>query len=232
MNGTPDAPSAGSDPPAAPVHTEFAIEEVGKKDGRWRLVLRPGDLALLEGADPQPFVILREQMQKDVVLIEGLGVLSLKKPKKVAFKLSPEAVSAVADWLGTGALASFYLKQRYSWVLAIAIIWIFGSLPVPGNADAGVEAVPLDAFGMGLGVVLAISWAFAKWRPQPILFLVDSVWFLCLTGYLVLGVWDGRSKLWMILVAALLWMAIKGFKLFARFRGVKIDPQAASLNRR
>lgn len=222
MNRESDPPIVGDPPDASSTPQAFTIEEVGQSDRRWRLVIRPGDLALFEADDPQPFVILREQMQKDVVLIEGLRALAVKKPRKLNFKLTVEAVDAVGAWLGAGRLAAFYLKQRYSWVLAIAIIWVFGSLPMPGDPDAGIDAIPLDVFGLGLGLVLAVSWAFAKWRPHPGLFLVDSIWFLCLTGYLVNGVFNGRSKLWMILVGMLLWMAIKGFKLFARFRHTKI----------
>ena len=201
----------------------FAIEDMADKASRWRLVIRPSDLALFEQDDSQPFVLLRDQMLKDVMLSESLNVLAVKKPRKLTFRLPHEATSAVAEWLGEARLASFYLKQRYSWVLAIAIIWIFGSLPLPGDPDAGVEAVPMDVFGLVLGIFLAIAWLFAKWRPHPVLFLVDSIWFLGLSVYLSLEVWNGRSALWMLLVAILLWMAIKGFKHFSRFRGTQMN---------
>jgi len=197
----------------------FSVEEVGKPDQRWRVVIRPGDLALYEGDDPQPFIILREQMQNDVILIEGMHVLTLRKPKKVSLKLSPPASQAIADWIGAPALAGHYLKRRYSWVLPVAIIWILGSLPLPGDPESGVEAVPLDGIGIALGMALLISWAFSKWRPHPILFLVDSIWFLCLAGYLTYDVWNGRSKLWMILVGLLLWMVLTGFQHYTRFKG-------------
>ena len=141
------------------------------------------------------YVLLREQMQRDVVLIEGMRTLALNKPRKIMFRLPPEAVTAVVEWIGPSLLASHYLKRRYSWVLPLAIIWILGSLPVPGDPEAGQEAVPLDWFGMGLGFALLASWGFARWRPNPLLFLVDSIWFLCLAGYLTYDVWNGRSKL-------------------------------------
>jgi hypothetical protein len=215
-------------PEAAPAatHQVFSVEEVGKPDRRWRVVIRPGDLALYEGDDPQPFVILREQMQREVFLIEGMRVLTLGKPKKVSFKLSPAACEAISEWIGRPVLAAHYMKRRYSWVLPVAIIWILGSLPLPGDPESGVEAVPPDSIGIVLGVALLISWAFAKWRPHPVLFLVDSIWFLCLAGYLTYDVWHGRSKLWMILVGLLLWMVITGFKHFTRFKGTVMNPAA------
>ncbi len=206
----------------APGPLMFDIEEMGKKDQRWRLEVRPGDLALYEGENPHPFVILREQFQKDAMLIEGIPALTLKRPKKLTFKLKPEANSAVADWIGKSVLAALYLKRRYAWVLPVAIIWTFGSLPIAGNPQIGAKAQPLDAMGLGLGVVLLVSWAFARWRPHPMLFLVDSIWFLWLAGYLIYDVVNGRSKLWLLLIAFLLWMVVTGFKHFARFRGTRL----------
>jgi hypothetical protein len=222
MDNDSNAPPAPQASLGGSSDREFAIEEMANSNRHWRLVIRSSDLALYEPEDPQPFVLLREQLHTDVMLSEGLNVLAIKKPRKLTFRLTQEATSAVVAWLGEGSLASFYLKQRYSWVLAIAIIWIIGSLPLPGESDQGVEAVPMDGFGLALGLVLAIAWAFAKWRPHPALFLVDSLWFLCLSVYLTLEVWNGRSMLWMILVAILLWMAIKGFKHFSRFRRTRM----------
>jgi hypothetical protein len=202
----------------------FAIEELGKKDRRWRLEIRPSDLALFEGDDPHPYVILREQFPNDAVFEENIRALVLKKPKKVMFKLTPEATSAVADWIGKSLLACLCLKSRYVWVLPVAIIWIIGSLPIAGNPESGVQAQPFDVMGFGLGVGLLIAWAFAKWRPHPLLFLVDSMWCLCLAGYLINDVVHGRSKLWLILAALLLWMVVTGFKYFRRFRGTRLTP--------
>jgi len=205
--------------------TTFAIEELGKKDARWRLAVRPGDLALYEGDDPQPYVILRERVMKDVMFAEGMRALGINKPKKLTFKLTPEAGRALAEWIGKPALASFYLKRRYAWVLPLAVIWIIGALPVPGNVEAGIEPKPLDAMGLGLGLTLLVAWAFAKWRPHPLLFLVDSIWFLWLTAYLVHDIWQGRSAWWLILVALLLRLVVTGIKHFRRFRGTRIEHQ-------
>jgi hypothetical protein len=216
-------------PPASDPQ-RFEMEELGKKDARWHLLIRPGDLALFEGDDPQPFVILREQLLAEGMLVEGMRALVLNKPRKLTFKLSPEGVKAIADWIGKPALAAFHLKRRYTWVLPLAIIWLISALPTPGNAEAGIEAQPLDLVALGLGSVLVVSWAFAKWRPHPVLFLMDSIWFLWLAGYLVLDVVRGRSLLWLILVALLLRMVMTGFRHFARFRDTSI-PQPGRKSR-
>jgi hypothetical protein len=227
MNTEPDSNSTNQNATAQPGRCSLAFdtEELGKKDRRWRLELRPSDLALFEGDDPQPYVILREQFHKDGAMFsEGMRVLSLKKPKKVTFKLTPETTTAMADWIGKPMLARLYLKRRYAWVLPVAIIWAIGSLPIAGNPEAGVQAQPFDPMGLGLGLALVIAWAFAKWRPHCNLFLVDSIWFLWLAGYLIYDVVHGRSKLWLILVALLLWMVVTGLKQFARFRGTPLTP--------
>jgi hypothetical protein len=91
-----------------------------------------------------------------------------------------------------------------------------------GNPAMGVEAVPFDPLGLGLGLALVIAWGCAKWRPHSALFLVDSIWFLVMAGHLGREVAQGRSKGWLILVALLAWMAVSGVKHFVRFRGTQL----------
>ena len=99
---------------------------------------------------------------------------------------------------------------------------MIGSLPLPRDSAAGTTSIPFDLIGFGLGLTLVVSWACARWRPHPILFLIDSLWFVALAGYLVMDVVSGRSKGWLVLVAFLLWMVVTGLKHFARFRGTNI----------
>src|SRR5512136_1622281 len=103
MNTEPDSNSTNQNATAQPGRCSlpFDIEELGKKDRRWRLELRPSDLALFEGEDPRPYILLREQFQQEgAIFSEGMRVLGLKKPKKVTFKLTREATAAMADWMG------------------------------------------------------------------------------------------------------------------------------------
>jgi len=81
MNTEPDSDSTNQNATAQPggCSLAFDIEELGKKDRRWRLELRPSDLALFEGDDPRPYVILREQFHKDGAMFsEGMRVLGPK----------------------------------------------------------------------------------------------------------------------------------------------------------
>jgi len=214
--------SSPAEPSQAIAPTVLPLTEMGKATKQWSLTLYPAHLALAESSGERPYVILRDQVMKSATLIEGIRALALKEPLKATFKLDPEATSALAEWIGKPVLAGYYLRRRYGWVLPVAVIWIIGSMPLPGNAAAGVEAVRFDAIGFGLGLTLVASWAFGMWRPHPALFLVDSLWFLLLAGYLVRDVLQGRSKAWLALVAFAVWMVITGLKHFARFRGTSI----------
>jgi hypothetical protein len=104
----------------------------------------------------------------------------------------------------------------------VAAIWMIGSLPIPGNVAAGTNAQSFDPVGFGLALTLVASWGWAKWRPHPVLFLVDSFWFLMLAGYLAVDVYNGRNKWWLVLIILNLWLVTTGLKHFRRFRGTKI----------
>lgn len=161
---------------------------------------------------------------KSALLIESMNVLALTKPVKTNYKLTPDATATLADWIGKALLARFYLRRRYAWVLPVAVIWMLGSLPLPGDTSAGVKPIPFDVIGFTLSVTLIASWALAKWRPHPVLFLVDSLWFLLLSAHLLKDVFvDGRGKGWLIFVVFALWMVVNGVKYFRRFRGTSIS---------
>jgi len=153
-----------------------------------------------------------------------MRVFALSKPVKASFKLTPEVTETIARWIGLPVLASIYLRRRYGWVLPVAVIWMLGSLPLPGNPESDLKPVAFDPVGFALGATLVVSWVFAKWRPHAVLFLVDSIWFAIMAGHLVVSVVNGWSKAWLLLLVPLLWMAATGVKHFYRFRGVEMNP--------
>ena len=197
-----------------------SLTEMGKTAREWSLTLYPAHLALAEPGVERPYVILREEVMKSATLAEGMKAFIVTKPRKVTFKLLPEAVTKLADWIGKPVLAGYYLRTRYGWVLPIAVIWMLSSLPISGDSASNVDPLSFDPIGFGLGLALVIAWAFAKWRPHPVLFLVDSIWFLVMAGHLVMV--NERSKGWLLLVPLLLWMVMTGVKHFLRFQKTKI----------
>ncbi len=206
----------------------LTLTQIGNPSAQWTLGLFPTHLALSERPGSQPYIILRDQVMRTATLVEGMRAFALQVPIKTTFNLTPEATAILAEWIGKPVLAAVYLKRRYGWILPIAILWILGSLPIRGNPEAGVAAVPFDAIAFVLGSILVVSWAFAKWRPHPVLFLIDSMWFVAMGGHLVMTVVNGRSKGWLVLVLLLVWMVINGLKHFMRFKNTKIvrwDPR-------
>lgn len=221
MNG--DNAPIPAEQPHAIAPTVLPLTEMGKTNKEWSLTLYPAHLALAEPSTDRPYVIIRDQVMKSATLMEGVNALVVEQPRKVTLKLKPEGTVALADWIGKPVLAAHYLRRRYGWVLPVAVLWMLGSLPLPGDQAAGVEAMRFDPVGFGLGLTLVVSWAFAKWRPHPALFLVDSLWFVAMAVHLIVGVVNGRSQGWLVLVVLLLWMVVTGLKHFARFRGVNIE---------
>jgi hypothetical protein len=213
-------PSEAANPET--VSSVIPLKELGKQSKQWSLRLFPSHLEVEEIPGTPPYVILREAVMKTATLMERMQVLVLTRPIKVTFKLMPGDTARLAEWIGQPALVQYYLKHRYGWVLPIAILWMISSLPI----NSGAAAVPFDLVGFVMGTVLLVSWAMAKWRPHPVLFLVDSLWFVLLAGRLLKDVFvDGRSRGWLILAIVLLWMVVTGLKHFWRFRGTIIPRQ-------
>jgi len=221
MNSENLAPDAGA---AAAADLVFPLQENGPSPGQWSLTIHPSHLSLADAPGAQPYAILREQFKKEVTFMESMRALAVSQPRKIIFKLTPGAADALASWLGKPFLAAFYMKRRFAWLFPWALIWTLGSLLVLLPAPDGRPPVVFDVTSFLLGASLLVSCVFAKWRPHPVLFLVDSVWFAAVAVNLSVDVVFGRSSGWLVLVALMLWMSLTGMKHFLRFRGVKIQP--------
>ena len=173
------------------------MTEMNSAKRTWMLTLHPKHLALSDPSGVQPYTLTHEEMMRSAMVIEGMRALALSKPVKMTFKLAPETLSALVEWIGKPALARFYLRRRYAWVLPVATLWILGSMPIAGDPASGREAQPMD--------------------------LIDSLWFLVMAGHLAMEVASGRSKGWLVLMALMLWMVLTGFKHFIRFKGTRIE---------
>ena len=122
VNGDKGPPPIPTDQATASAPQILSLTPMGKTPGQWTLTLYPAHLALSEAPGAQPYVILREQVMKSAILIEGVRAFVLKQPLKNTFKLTPEATAVLSEWIGKPTLAAYYLRQRYAWVLPIALI--------------------------------------------------------------------------------------------------------------
>jgi len=199
------------------------LPEIGK-EVRWVMTLLPTHVTLAESSDVQPYVILREQMMKTAILMEGASMFVLQQPCKVMLKLSAADARAIADWIGESSLAAFYLQRRYRMLMPLAALWVFFSLltflPV---APADGVSPSSDPAGLILGLMLLGGCVCARWRPHPALFLLDSIWFGWLAVHLAIRVLHGHSNWWLILVALLAYSTVSGFRHFLRFRRIRIQ---------
>src|SRR5689334_3479735 len=144
----PPIPTEASAPVSAPV---FPLRDVGKKNGgQWSLTVFPTHLALADAPGAKPYVILRDQMTKSVMFMEGIRVLTIQKAEKISLKLTAEGAKAVEDWIGKPFLAAFYMHRRYKMVLPWALMWVMLSLMslVPQNGRASY--FDWNAFVLGL----------------------------------------------------------------------------------
>ena len=222
MNPEPAPEPVVNETATAVAAPTFEVADLSDAKKKWFLAVHPAHLALSDSTASQPYILLREGFPKDFNYMEGMRVLGVTKPFKVTLKLTPEAATAVTAWFGAPFLAANYLKRRYGFVLPWALIWMIGALPLPGSAVSGLEAKPFHPLDFCLGAILVVAWALAKWRPHPGLFVIDFLWFGWVAVSLTLSVFDGRSKLWLLLVCLLGWMAVTGLKHFIRFRGTVI----------
>ena len=100
------------------------------------------------------------------------------------------------------------------------MLFVFASIPLPGDPEAGLEAVPFDAVSAFLGAsLIALSILTRVW-PGRILFLLDGVWFSLLALVVAVDIFRGDSAWWATLVIVLILVAKGGFSEYKRFAPV------------
>lgn len=167
-----------------------------------------------------------------LTLREGLGkpMLIAKIPGTVAFELGPKALAAYKEWRGplTSADLVKELNSWFLWAIPIGLVYILGSLPFGGDSEAGIEAAPLDIWGIALGVALIGLAILRKLWPTRTIFLLDAFWFVGLGANIVMDVVKGGSPFWLLLVLLMIWIVIGALKNYVRFRDVADEEATAS----
>ena len=209
---------ADIEPAAQEPQHELAVAGLSKPAQPWTLRLFAQGLRLTPQSEGEPAIhLLRSELATHVDLVK-FGVtrrtLVVKKPRKRHFKLDPEAWARLTAWIGRDARLRIALRQRLGYGVPIGILVLISSLPVPGNAEAGIEGVAFNPVFAILGVALIAGAILARRRPHPALFLVDSAWFAAVAGTLVWRVIHGSSPLWLILVVMQLLLVWSGVSLF------------------
>jgi hypothetical protein len=202
---------------------QFEIEEINAKKDRWRLTLLEGRLRLEREDESEVHEVERSQYGRGLDLRKMLGskqALVVRIPKAKAFRLEPVTYDAIERWLPpfTRADVATILRTRLRWTLPIAILFIIGSLPLPGDPAQGIDPIPFDVVGCILGVGLLLLGVLARVAPHRNLLLLDAIWFLMLaadTAWTVFA--QGSSPLWLLFAGFLVWVAATPYSLYQRF---------------
>jgi hypothetical protein len=201
----------------------FLLTAASGLKGDWQAFLS-GDSLKLESPDGSHCVeILRSEADEKLQLWESSlfpPFLVLPEPKRTAFKLAPDQFRRFKEWFGppTPARVKSILKPRFSFCIAIGILYLVTSMPLPGDSQAGIDPLPFDPVSAFLGVSLLVLALLAKFRPSRTLLLLDAFWFLLLTVNLGIGIYQGNSPWWLILGAVLIWTAFEAFRDFQRLK--------------
>lgn len=197
-----------------------ALVQSGRRKGTWKVSLDSEVLRLTSADGSEAYEISRAEGAEKIELPGGLlgkRMLVAHIPKRQVFQVESEKIAVLKEWLGPPTMLKMTLRRRLRWGLPIGILFIVTSLPLPGDPEAGVEGVPFDVVGMLLGVVLIGLGLMMKIRPVRGLLLVDSVWFVVLSGKVVYNMVEGSSWLWSILVVLLLSSAASGIRQYCYF---------------
>jgi len=150
-------------------------------------------------------------------------MLTINWETKLVFRLNEDQVSAISTWSGplTVIDLALLMKERYRWLLPIAIVLIVVSFPVIDSAP-GFSAEKISGYiNLALGAFLLIIYVLSRSALTRFVFLMDSIWFIC-AGMAVTAdaVFDGRYAP-LLLIPLLVLGAWSGFYEFTRFKGVK-----------
>ena len=195
--------------------------------GIWKVTLEADALTLaaVDGPPSESIQILRADAEEKIVLQEWRFIRNLVitiQKEKVVIELEPSQVALLKEWLGPPTIRGLKvaLKKRLNWCLPIGILFVFSSLPLSGDPEAGLEAVPFDAVSAFLGASLIAITILARIWFRRILFLLDGVWLSLLALDATVGIFRGDSLWWAISVIALILGAKGGFSEYQRFASV------------
>ncbi|MCJ7771959.1 MAG: zinc-ribbon domain-containing protein [Desulfobacterales bacterium] len=212
-------------PPYLPIpdQTFEIVQETGKKQ-KWQLSLYSDRLILHCPETITVVEILHDQAInkiKTAKLFFMPPVLAVKDSKKFSFRIKAGEYKIINEWIGKPLLLKMALKQRLRWCLLIGIIYILISLPLPGDPSSGLEAIPFDPIGMGLGITLLLLSISMRKMPGPKIFLADSVWFLFLLCYTLFQIFSGASIYWGIVIFLHITLIISGISHYRDFSDVQ-----------
>lgn len=202
---------------------EISVQNAKDATDTWTLHASETGLTLERGAER--YVVPAEELGKraalsDGVVLRGLLAVSLGEGRKRdAFRIDDAATTELLRALGPDVAVRWLLGQRVRFFVVIAMIFLLSSLPIPGDPDAGIEAIPADLMGGLLGLGLLVLAGAARYRPQAWLFVFDAGWLVLLATTGAVQVINGSgSPWWLALDAWLVVSALTAIRVYRRLR--------------
>jgi hypothetical protein len=203
----------------------FLVSAEANRKGICKVTLEADALTLAAVEGGESIQILRADAEEKIVLQESLLgrwlAITIQK-ERVGVELERSQVALLKEWLGPPTIRGLKvaLKKRLNWCLPIGILFVFSSLPLSGDPEAGLEAVPFDAVSAFLGASLIAITILARIWFRRILFLLDGVWLSLLALNVTVNIFRGDSLWWAIIVIVLIHAAKGGFSEYQRFASV------------
>lgn len=150
-------------------------------------------------------------------------MLTVNMDKKLVFRLTDEQVEAITLWHGpltTLDLAQLQ-RERYKWLLPIALVLMAVSLPALKNSTGFAQSTISGYMNLGLGIFLLAIYISSSVLLSRFVFLMDFLWFVTAGIVVAVDVVLAGKYISLILVPLLLVGAWSGMYEFRRFRGVK-----------
>ncbi len=208
--------------------TSFEVKALAGRKGFWRITITAEALTFSAREENESLSILRTEREEKTELHESRfsapSIFVYVGKKRVVFKLEKNQLRVLKRWLGPPTIVGLKiaLKRRLKWCLPIGILFIIVSIPLPGDPEAGLEAIPFDVVSAFLGVALVGISLLARIWPRRVWFLLDSIWFLLLAVDVAVSLYQGNSWWWLISLIFLILGAISGFSEYQRFASVSL----------
>jgi hypothetical protein len=158
-----------------------AVELAGKQP-KWRLILAPDAFRLEPLEAGESIDVPRAERVKRVELFNGVlarRILAVTlAPGRKLFRLDPAGYAAYEAWAGPPTMEDLRksLKRRFGWSVALGALIILTSVPLPGDPEAGVPALPLNPLTLAMGIALIAAGLMSRLMPSRVFILADCLW--------------------------------------------------------
>lgn len=192
---------------------------------RWRLAFTADELVVQAADGSATWTVRRAEAAKRMRLLQLGGQHILHVRERGARAIGIDRSTSEALWAWRGAVDARDLREEVGsgfWLrLVVGVLLALSSLPMAGDAAAGIEALPADPVGQALGFGLAALAIGGRFFPHPALLALDAVWCLALLADIVAGMLHGQSAWFLLLAPLLIGLAYHRLRRFARMRHIR-----------